>query len=102
MQVKFTDKAISHLESIIDIFLEYAGERYATKFSNLVESKLQQLQTFPSIGFKEPLLSGRKKLYRSVILYENYKMVYYVDEDTIWIAAFWDMRMNPEKLRRRL
>lgn len=26
MQIKFTDKAIAHLESILDIYIEYAGE----------------------------------------------------------------------------
>lgn len=102
MQVRFTDKAVTHLESIVDIFVEYAGERYAKNFTNLVESKLNQLQQFPTIGFREPLLEGRRKLYRSVIIYQNYKMVYYVDDDTIWISAFWDMRMNPKRLQRIL
>ena len=102
MQIKFTDKAINHLNSIIDIFIEYAGERYAIKFSHLVDEKLGKLQRFPYIGFIEPLLKERKFEFRSTIIYQNYKMVYYVDGETIWIAAFWDMRMNPEKLQNML
>ena len=43
MQVKFTDQAIAHLESIVDIFLEFAGERYAVKFSHLVDEKLRNM-----------------------------------------------------------
>ena len=100
MQVKFTDKAIAHLESIIDIFIEYAGERYAEKFSTLIDEKLNKLQRFPLIGFIEPLLVDRKYQYRATVIYHNYKMVYYVEGDTIWVVAFWDMRMNPDKLRR--
>ena len=37
MQVKFTDKAITHLESIIDSHLELSGERSAMKFSQTVD-----------------------------------------------------------------
>ena len=29
-------------------------------------------------------------------------MIYYVDNDIIWVVAFWDMRMNPEKLKRTI
>ena len=29
-------------------------------------------------------------------------MIYYVEGDTLWVAAFWDMRMNPEKLKERI
>jgi plasmid stabilization system protein ParE len=102
MQVKFTDQAIAHLESIVDIFLEFAGERYAVKFSHLVDEKLNKLQRFPYIGFIEPLLIGRKYQFRATIIYDNYKMIYYVEEDTIWVVAFWDMRMDPEKLRNMI
>lgn len=99
MQVKFTDKAIAHLESIIDVFMEYAGEHYAIKFSKLVDEKLNKLQRFPDIGFIEPLLKDRQYLFRATIIYQNYKMIYHVEGDVIWVAAFWDMRMDPERLK---
>ena len=63
MQVKLTDKAINHLESIIDSHLEYCGERSAEKFGKLVDDKVHSLLRFPDSGFPEPLLAGRSKLY---------------------------------------
>lgn len=102
MQIRFTDKAIEHLENIIDIHLDYSGELAATKFSSLVDSKLTKLLKYPLIGFPKPLLEGRKYLFRATIINRNYKMIYYVEADTIWVAAFWDMRMNPNKLRRMI
>ncbi|MBQ9203165.1 MAG: type II toxin-antitoxin system RelE/ParE family toxin [Prevotella sp.] len=102
MQVKFTDKAIAHLESIIDIYIEYAGERYAMKFSSLVDQKLKRLMLFPASGFPEPLLEGRKYLYRATIIHNNYKMIYYVEGSTIWVSAFWDMRMSPSRLQKMI
>ena len=100
MQVKFTDKAISHLESIIDSHLEYCGERSALKFGKMVDDKVKSILRFPESGFPEPLLAGRSKLFRATIINRNYKMIYYVDDDTIWVAAFWNMRMHPNKLAR--
>ena len=38
---------------------------------------------------------GRAKTYRSVIVNGLNKMVYYVEDDTVYIAAFWDTRMEP-------
>lgn len=102
MQIKFTDKAIAHLESILDIYIEYAGELSAMKFSKAVDAKLNKLLRFPEIGFPEPLLVDRKYFYRATIIQGNYKMIYYVDNDIIWVVAFWDMRMNPEKLKRTI
>ena len=100
MQVKFTDKAIAHLERILDVHLEYSGELSAIKFGKLVDEKLKDLTRFPYTGFPEPLLAKRKKLFRATILKSHYKMIYYVEDDVIWVAAFWDTRMNPDRLRR--
>ena len=102
MEIKFTDKAISHLESILDVYLEYAGERSAEKFSKLVDDKLKKLLRFPTIGFPEPLLTDRKYLFRATVIKQNYKMIYYVDGETIWVSAFWDMRMNPDRLKKMI
>jgi plasmid stabilization system protein ParE len=102
MQVKFTDKAISHLESIIDSYLEFTGEKSAVKFGHQIDAKIEGLLRFPETGFPEPLLKGRKKLFRSVIINRNYKIVYYVEGDTIWVAAIWNMRMHPDKLKRMI
>ena len=87
MQIKFTDKAIAHLENIIDIYLEYAGEMSAMKFSNLVDEKLNKLSCFPYIGSPEPLLADSKYLYRATIIKQHYKMIYYVDGETIWMRV---------------
>ncbi|MCR5453706.1 MAG: hypothetical protein K6F33_01805 [Bacteroidales bacterium] len=42
-------------------------------------------------------MSNRFKSYRSIIINNLSKMVYFVDDnaDTIYIAAFWDCRQDP-------
>ena len=51
---------------------------------------------YPNIGTIDPLFSDRTEVYRSVIIDGLSKMVYFIKEDTIYIAAFWDCRQEPE------
>lgn len=34
--------------------------------------------------------------------YDYFKMIYRIDDDVITISTFWDMRMNPNKLKRMI
>jgi hypothetical protein len=45
--------------------------------------------------------NGYASLFTSIIN-DYYKVIYYVTGDTLRIAAFWDMRMNPEKLKKTI
>ena len=51
----------------------------------------------PNIGLVDPLFAGRKRPYRSIIINGLSKMVYFIDDETIYIAAFWDTRREPKK-----
>ena len=64
--------------------------------------KKERLLKHPESGFPEPLLADRKIRYRASIINDYYKVIYYVTGDTLRIAAFWDMRMNPEKLKKTI
>ena len=55
------------------------------------------LRRSPYIGQIDPLFEDRAKTYRSVIVNGLNKMVYYIEDDTLHIAAFWDTRMEPEE-----
>ena len=52
-------------------------------------------QFCPGIGQKEPLLQGRKRDYRSIVISRQNKLVYYVAGDTLYIVALWDTRREP-------
>ena len=78
------------------------GESAALKLHQKYLKKQERLQKHPESGFPEPLLSDRKILYRASIINKYYKIIYYVKGNTLRIAAFWDMRMNPNKLEKRI
>ena len=49
----------------------------------------------------ESLLEDRDKVYRALVV-DKYKIVYYVENNIIYIAAVWDCRQNTEKLKKRI
>ena len=56
------------------------------------------LQKHPHLGPVEPLLAHRTRLYRSIVATPLNKLIYYVGDDTIEIAAVWDTRRDPAAL----
>ena len=67
------------------------------KFKENTEDIQNQLIEFPSLGKIEPLLADRSKLYRSIVLTRQNKVIYYIQDDTIYIVDFWDTRREPKK-----
>lgn len=44
---------------------------------------------------------AQKKAYRSIIVRRLNKIVYYIDNNTLHIAAFWDTRKEPKRQARK-
>lgn len=45
----------------------------------------------------EPLLLHKRRTYRSIVLTRHNKTIYYLNKNTIRIAAIWDTRREPKK-----
>ena len=90
------------LIAITDYYAEAGGMSSVDNLLNTIRQKSIRIAQYPDSGTPEELLRDRKRFYRSLILNKRIKMVYFVEDETIHIAAFWDMRMHPDKLRRRI
>lgn len=66
------------------------------EFVNSVEKTTKLICDYLNLGSIDPHFSERGNVYRSVIVDRLSKLVYYVKEDTIRIAAFWDCRQEPQ------
>lgn len=62
-----------------------------------VEQTVLALADMPTMGKLDPLFVHRKRAYRSFIIRRLNKIVYFVENDTLYIAAFWDIRREPKK-----
>ena len=56
----------------------------------------QTLRNHPNLGPIDPLYADRIVAYRSVNINGLSKMVYRIEDDIIYIAAFWDCRREPK------
>lgn len=102
MQIEVSKRARQQWLRILVYYNEMGGERAATKLHQKYLQKQKRLLKHPESGFPEPLLRDRKIHYRASIINDYYKVIYYVKGDVLRIAAFWDMRMHPDKLRKTI
>lgn len=83
------------------IFNEFGAMPLIDFYKNLDEIE-EDLSDFPELGRIEPLLQDRSKSYRSLIATKYNKIIYYVDDDKIYIVDFWDTRREPKAQVSRL
>ncbi len=71
------------------------GTKTKLEFLVEVDSYANLLCQNPEMGKIDPLFDDRARTYRSVIINGKSKMVYYVEDNVIQIAGFWDCRRDP-------
>jgi plasmid stabilization system protein ParE len=86
------------------IFLYYKSSSNLKMARNKVEEISKEvliLEKFPFIGQKEELLVDREEEFR-YFLYENHKIIYYVDleKNLVEIVDIFDCRQEPLKIKR--
>jgi len=102
--VDFEPLAIQELRKITQQGACEFGLKTANRIIDEVERIGKRLEKHPKSGFPETLLEGRTHEYRSCTIRKRFKMVYYYDEptDTVHVMDFWDMRMSPTRLKKRM
>jgi plasmid stabilization system protein ParE len=99
MKLVWTAFAAEQLESIYH-FLKNKSERAAVAVYNDILDETDGLLHFPEMAQAEPLLSEFAETYRSLLVRNTYKVVYFTENETIFIVAVFDCRQNPEKLKK--
>lgn len=104
MTYEWKKKAETELEKASIYCAKQFGKRTAEKFIDAIDQQVKRLTQYPELGFPEPLLAKRRRQYRSLMINEHFKLVYYYDEDkdTLFIIDLWDTRREPESLSRRI
>ena len=102
MRIIWSRKAASSFNQIETYILSKFGEKTQQEFREEVESIVNTLAIMPEIGKIDPLFAHRKQLYRSIIVRKLNKIVYYVKDDTLRIAAIWDTRREPKSQAKQV
>ncbi len=97
MNVKWDPKAKQSFRQIATYIQRRFGDRARKAFIEDVKEAESLLGRSPYAGKTDPLFDDRPRTYRSVIINGLSKMVYFIEGETIYIAAFWDTRREPKK-----
>ncbi len=97
LTIIWLDTAVHKLEAIFDFYKITANVTIAEKIVSSIVDATLILSKQPNIGQVEPLLKNRKNQYRYLV-FENFKIIYWVDKPYVNIATVFDCRQNPIKL----
>ena len=104
MKIEWDVNALSLWRRNLRECVEEFGKKTGEKILSDLEQKQKRLLKNPLLGHREAILMNCKKEYRSLLLRnKRYKIIYYYDEDkdVIFIADFWDSKMDPKRLANR-
>ena len=97
-KVVWTKTALDQFERIIKYISEERGNSYAKTVGTRIIERTEQLENFPELGPKEPLLQHKKSEYRYLVAW-SYKIIYRLSKDGITISRIFHTAQNPEKLK---
>ena len=97
MEIIWADEAFQRWCEAADYILHEFDVRAVERFQKHTEEWEDSLSQNPQIGKVEPLLANRSQLYRSIVIKKLNKLIYYIENDTIIIADFWDTRREPHE-----
>ncbi|MGM0649829.1 MAG: type II toxin-antitoxin system RelE/ParE family toxin [Bacteroidota bacterium] len=98
IKVFWTETALKNLEDIFEYHKYNASVRVAKKLVKEIVVSTIKIQNSPNIGKKEELLAIRKFEYRFLVV-GKHKIIYWIEDNYIKIAAVFDCRQNPEKIK---
>ena len=102
MNIHWHKRAAAALQQVEAYVLEKFGEQTRQEFMEEVNQAVLALAEMPAMGKIDPLFAHRRQEYRSIIVRRLNKVVYYVKDNTIYIAAFWDTRREPKSQARQV
>ncbi len=97
MKIKWTPLARQHLRKTLNYVLIHSGSQGHAHLADKVIEWQQTLKEMPEVGALEPLLQQRSIPYRSIVINKLNKLIYYIENETIIVADFWDTRREPKE-----
>ena len=99
-QIIWTNFAISELKNIFLYYRIVANDKVADKIRKSIFDATRPLTKEPLIGQIEENLLDLKQGHRYLVE-GNYKIIYRLVGNDIYITDIFDCRQNPQKIKRR-
>ena len=102
MVVKWLAPAKESLKNISSYYKKEYTPKAAFKIITEIRLSVNKLKEFSELAAIETLLEGRTKTYRSLVVSKTYKVVYFIENKTVYVADIWDCRQHPETNKRKI
>lgn len=102
MRVKWSPFAREQMHEVARYIRWEFGLTRRDEFMQEVREANRLIGHTPNIGKIEPLLEDEAITYRSYVLNRLNKIIYYIENDHVEIADFWDVRRDPGALADRI
>ena len=100
MKVFWTKYALDSLSTVYYYYRNNVNVNIASNIRDSILSSTKQLEKFPQSGQTEELLMNLEEGHRYIIR-GNYKIIYKVQTNKVYITDVFDTRQNPERIYRR-
>ena len=97
MRLQVSEYAASRLDAIWDYYAEEASERVANRITNKILDDIEWLKDNPRGGQYEPLLDHLGLGHRRKVS-GNYKIIYRIIDNLIFVSDIFDSRQDPEEM----
>lgn len=103
VQIIWSKEALFQLKRHLEYSYIEFGNKTMNKFIKEVEGFEKRLQIFPESYKPVPELSDLSNFYRGCTVMKNFLLIHYYDQvsDTVYVDYIWDMRCDPNRLKRR-
>ena len=102
MRVIWLPQAKRELRQTARYIFEKFGQKARREFIQDVHNANRLLANNPQMGSAEQLLANRSIMYRSYVVNHLNKIIYFIKDNHIEVADFWDVRREPRKLAQRI
>jgi len=97
MKIRWLELSKNDIKAIHNFYAKDKSVRVANNICNEIVQMSRSLSKFPYMAPIEFELTDKKgKEYRSLLVRKQYKVVYFIEDDFIYIAAVWDCRTDPQ------
>ena len=101
MNIEWLNNAKTDLLTLF-AFYESKSTIVAVKMYNGIIEEVEILATQPYLGKVESLLEGLEFPFRSLVTKSGlYKIIYFIDGDTVYISRIWNCRQDPRNINKR-
>ncbi len=101
IKVIWAESARIQLENIFEYYKEKVNSESSEKIVTSIIDRTIQLESFPESGPLEPLLKTRSYKYRYLVE-GNYKIIYRIEKNYVFVVSVFDCRQNPIKIKKTL